>query len=74
MLCNFTSFLYRMGWKWMLSAMSYGEGWKERRRLLTKHISAANAPSLQPVQFEFTHRMLVQLLDKPEDFLAITRQ
>ena len=40
----------------------------------TTYISAANAPSLQPVQFEFTHKMLVQLLDKPEDFLAITRQ
>ncbi|KAJ3517705.1 hypothetical protein NLJ89_g328 [Agrocybe chaxingu] len=62
-----------MGWKWLISAMVYGEPWRERRKLFQKHFSSNNASFYQPVQTEFIRKMLVRLVEHPDDFLGITR-
>jgi len=62
-----------MGWSWSFASMVYGDSWRERRRLFTKYFHPNN-PSNTPQQLEFIHKMLVQLLDDPDDFLDITRR
>ncbi|CAA7268651.1 unnamed protein product [Cyclocybe aegerita] len=46
-----------MGWKWLISAMAYGEPWRERRKLFQKHFSSNNASFYQPVQTEFIRKI-----------------
>jgi len=63
-----------MGWSWAFSTMTYGDSWRERRRLFTKYFHPNSLTANIPQQREFTHKMLVQLLDNPDDFLGITRR
>lgn len=69
-----TSYLYRMGWGWLISALPYGDPWRERRRLFTKFFNQHNADFYRPRQAEFTRKMLLKLLDRPADFLDIARE
>ncbi|TFK41770.1 cytochrome P450 [Crucibulum laeve] len=62
-----------MGYGWMMSAMHYGEPWKERRRLLQRHFHPSNADVHESKEVEFTHKFLVRLLDSPERFLGHIR-
>ncbi|KAF9045255.1 hypothetical protein BJ165DRAFT_1594352 [Panaeolus papilionaceus] len=61
----------RVGWKWLMSAMSCGESWRERRRLFVKFLSQNNADFYRPRQTEYIRKTLVNLLDRPDDFLDI---
>ncbi|KAF8960427.1 cytochrome P450 [Flammula alnicola] len=70
---HFPMFNELIGWKWLMSAMVYGEPWKERRRLFQKYFNPNNAGFYQPGQTECVRKMLPRILDRPEDFLAITR-
>jgi len=63
-----------MGWSWAFSTMAYGDSWRERRRLFTKYFHPNNPSANIPQQLEFVHKMLVQLLDGPKDFMSITRR
>ena len=69
-----TFLLYRMGWGWLMSAMVYGEPWRERRRIFQKHFHSANAQFYQPIQMEFIRKMLPRFLDEPSECLKISRQ
>ncbi|KAF8799114.1 cytochrome P450 [Phlegmacium glaucopus] len=62
-----------MGWRWAMSAMVYGEPWRERRRMFQKHFHPSNAQFYQPIQREFIRKMLPRLLDAPAEFLGISR-
>ena len=53
--------------------MLYDDSWRERRRLFTKYFHPNN-PSNASQQLEFIHKMLVRLLDNPDDFLDINRR
>ena len=54
--------------------MVYGGPWRERRRMFQKYFNASNAQIYRPSQIEFIRKMLGHLLEKPEDFLSISRQ
>ncbi|KAF9045251.1 cytochrome P450 [Panaeolus papilionaceus] len=75
-LCDKRSSIYssRMGWGWLISALPYGDPWRERRRLFTKFFNQHNADFYRPRQAEFTRKMLLKLLDRPADFLDIARE
>ena len=63
-----------MGWNWLMSALVYGDKWREQRRLFQQHFSVANAKLYQAAQIEYVRKALPRLLDDPSDFLGITRQ
>jgi len=71
---QFVMFNELMGWSWSFGFMPYGDAWRERRRLFTKYFHPNNPSANIPQQIEFIHKMLVQLLDNPNDFLDITRR
>ena len=58
-----------------MSAMVYGEPWRERRRIFQKHFHSANAAQFyRPIQIEFIRKMLPRFLDEPGECLSISRQ
>ncbi|PPQ66787.1 hypothetical protein CVT24_008696 [Panaeolus cyanescens] len=63
-----------MGWGWLISAMVYGDPWRERRRLFTKFFNQHNSDFYRPRQAEFVRKMLVNLLDRPDEFLDVVRE
>ena len=63
-----------MGWGWMLSAMAYGEPWRERRRMFQRHFHASNTQFYRPTQIEYIRKMLPRLLEEPNKFFSISRQ
>ena len=66
--------MVRMGWKWVIAMMPYGEAWRERRRIFTQYFHPGNSDLYKATQMEFVRKMLPQLLKDPENFLCITRQ
>ena len=64
----------RVGWKWLLALMPYGEAWKEGRRMFTQYFHPGNTEVYKATQMEFLYKMLPRLLNDPENFLSITRQ
>ncbi|EAU86764.1 cytochrome P450 [Coprinopsis cinerea okayama7 len=62
-----------IGFDWLFGFMPYGEGWKERRRLFQQHFHPLNTSSHQPIELEFTQKMLQQLLQTPHDFMSHIR-
>jgi cytochrome P450 len=57
-----------------MSAMVYGEPWRERRRIFQKYFHAANTQFYRPIQMEFVRKMLPRLLDAPAESLSISRK
>ncbi|PPQ97130.1 hypothetical protein CVT26_000615, partial [Gymnopilus dilepis] len=70
---QFTMVRELMGWNWLMSALVYGDKWREQRRLFQQHFSVANAKLYQAAQIEYVRKALPRLLDDPSDFLGITR-
>ncbi|KDR69244.1 hypothetical protein GALMADRAFT_145643 [Galerina marginata CBS 339.88] len=70
---QFTMVTELMGWKWVMSALQYGERWRERRRAFAKYFHANNSSQWRAPQMEFVRKMLPRFLDTPEDCLAITK-
>ncbi|KAF9479499.1 cytochrome P450 [Pholiota conissans] len=70
---KFTLLTELMGWGWLMSAMVYGEPWKERRRFFQKYFHPGNAALYQPGQMESVRKMMPRILDAPEEFMSITR-
>jgi len=54
--------------------MVYGGPWRERRRMFQKYLHASNIQVYRPIEIEFIRKMLPRLLEKPEEFLSISRQ
>ena len=54
--------------------MSYGEPWKVRRSLFKKHFSASNAQIYQIPETKYIHRLLVDLAQRPADFVQHIQQ
>jgi cytochrome P450 len=63
-----------MGWGWLMSAMVYGNPWKERRRLFQQYFHPGNAALYQPGQMESVRKVMHRILDAPEEFSTITRK
>ncbi|KAF8198529.1 cytochrome P450 [Pholiota molesta] len=70
---QFTLLSELMGWGWLMSAMVYGNPWKERRRLFQQYFHPGNAALYQPGQMESVRKVMHRILDAPEKFLTITR-
>jgi hypothetical protein len=64
----------RVGWKWAMSLLPYGEAWRESRRMFTQYFHPGNTEVHKATQVEFLYKMLRQLLKDPDNFLSITRQ
>ncbi|KAF8811640.1 cytochrome P450 [Phlegmacium glaucopus] len=62
-----------MGWGWLMSAMVYGNPWRERRRMFQKYFHTSNTQLYRPTQMEFIRKMLPRLLDAPNELLNISR-
>lgn len=63
-----------MGWGWLVSALPYGQMWKDRRRMFQSYFNPGNAAAYQPAQAIHTAKTLLKLLEKPSAFLEVTRQ
>jgi cytochrome P450 len=63
----FTHFTVRMGFNWPLSAMPYGEGWRQGRKLLHSHLHSGVVPTYQPVQLSSARRLIADLLHAKHD-------
>jgi len=70
---NITSSL-RVGWKWVMSLLPYGDAWRESRRMFTQYFHPANTEVYKATQVEFLYKMLPRLLKDPDNFLSIARQ
>lgn len=65
---------FRMGWGWMFSLVNYGELWREHRRTFTKYFQSRDQSVYQLNHIKFVRGMLSELLDRPHDFMEITRR
>ena len=64
-----------MGWGWLMSAMPYGESWRERRRLFQSYFHPGKPTTHQPRQLEYIRGMLLpQLLADPENYADSLKQ
>lgn len=64
----------RVGWNWLFLTMGYGEAWKERRKLFTRHFHSSGTTVHRPRETMFVRRMLAQLLRSPTKGLEVTRE
>ncbi|KAF8983950.1 cytochrome P450 [Cyathus striatus] len=62
-----------MGWGWMFAAMSYGEEFRKRRKLLQEHFPPYKHEIQRPRITQFVHILLQQLYESPDKFLDHTR-
>ena len=53
---------------WALTMMSYGDGWRARRRLAHEVLNVRLIESFDSHQYKYTHRFLSRLLEAPESF------
>ncbi|TFK36245.1 cytochrome P450 [Crucibulum laeve] len=63
-----------VGWNWLFLTMGYGDAWKERRRLFTRHFHSSGTSVHRPRETLFVRRLLAQLLDGPSKGLELTRE
>ncbi|KDR83250.1 hypothetical protein GALMADRAFT_876216 [Galerina marginata CBS 339.88] len=71
---HFTMANELMGWDWFMVMMPYGELWKERRRAFTRYFqNGSNIAVYRGLHVEFVRKLLVRLLDSPEDFIEINK-
>ena len=63
-----------MGWGWFFSSMVYGDPWKERRRMFQKYFHLKHTELYEPIELEFTQKMLLSLLKSPDEFVSTLRQ
>lgn len=54
--------------------MANGKQWKERRGLFQRHFPPLDTSSHQPIELEYTHKMLYRLADTPDKFSEHFRQ
>ena len=63
-----------MGWDFAMSLMTYGEGWRKRRRPFQEYFHANEVYKYQPIQRREIHAFLHRLLVAPQDFVHHTQQ
>lgn len=63
-----------MGWDYLFSSMPYGDAWRERRKLFQKHFHPAKPETHRPIETEYVRKLLPELLEHPQDFMALCRQ
>ncbi|TFK41794.1 cytochrome P450 [Crucibulum laeve] len=63
-----------MGWDWFMSALPYGEQWKDQRRLFQQHFHPSNVTVYEDTIVEYVHEFLSDILQTPQDFLAHVRR
>lgn len=63
-----------MGWGWLVSALPYGQMWKDRRKMFQSYFNPGNAAAYQPAQAIHSAETLLRLLERPSAFLEVTRQ
>ena len=54
--------------------MAYGTAWKQRRRFFQRHFHPSKDPTHKPQEIEYARKMLIQLLQTPENFTNHLRQ
>jgi len=63
-----------MEWNWGFVTLPYNDRWRTQRKLFVQHLHPTNSELINPVIHEFVQKMLHQLRDAPDDFIAITHQ
>ncbi|KAJ3574478.1 hypothetical protein NP233_g1744 [Leucocoprinus birnbaumii] len=62
-----------IGWSWNFAFMAYGQRWRERRRIFTRHFSPSAIKWLHPVHTKHSRKLLHQLLHSPSEFQSHLR-
>ncbi|EAU81380.2 cytochrome P450 [Coprinopsis cinerea okayama7 len=62
-----------MGYGYMLSRLSYGEQWRERRRLFQQHLRPSRTNVYQPKILDQVRRSMIQFEKRPTDGLNVLR-
>lgn len=63
-----------MGWEWAVAHMPEGDDWRQHRRLFQQNLNPSSTPNFQPQVIKFSRRLLLSLLDNPDDFMDHVRQ
>jgi hypothetical protein len=58
----------RIGWKWALPLVPYGETFKRHRKYLQQYFSKPRLPKYYSIQKEEAHRLLNNILEDPENY------
>lgn len=65
---------HRIGWDNSLSFQPYGDLWRQHRKIF-HHFFHANAIAVyQPIQLMIFRKMVLDMIERPEDFMYITRR
>ncbi|KAJ3561941.1 hypothetical protein NP233_g9885 [Leucocoprinus birnbaumii] len=62
-----------IGWNWLMVAMPYGDGWKEKRRLFAKYFHPSETSLHRARETQQLHILLNRLMNEPEGFLKHIR-
>ncbi|KAL9710899.1 hypothetical protein Ac2012v2_005439 [Leucoagaricus gongylophorus] len=63
-----TIYISSIGWNWNFCFQSYGQRWRERRRIFNRHFNLSAVRWLRPVHAKHCKLFLRQLLHSPDDF------
>ncbi|KAF8970100.1 cytochrome P450 [Flammula alnicola] len=70
---KFTLIKNLMGFSWLLPFLQYGTAWKEQRRFFQRHFRMSTDKIHKTQEIEYSRRLLLQLLDTPDDFFEHIR-
>jgi cytochrome P450 len=63
-----------MKWTWAFTLMRYGPMWRRSRKMFHQYFHAGAIVKYQPLQTQEVRRMLLRLIETPEEFMQIIRQ
>ncbi|KAH9924330.1 cytochrome P450 [Epithele typhae] len=62
-----------IGWEWNMAFLPRGAGWRQQRRMVWQEFHPGAVAKYQPAQREGARRLLLRLLDGPENFIEHVR-
>lgn len=63
-----------IGWNWNFCFQSYGQRWRERRRIFNQHFNSSAVRWLRPVHVQHCKMLLRQLFNSPNEFKTHLRR
>lgn len=63
-----TQIIFRLGWKFVVGLLQYGDEWREHRRVLHQKYRPDAAFAYRPVQLTKIQELMKNILEDPENF------